>query len=145
SGLQTRDIKSLSPEDIEELRRGGGWGLALPAELNGLPGPAHLLTLKEEIGLTAEQVEKVEALYEDMRVKAIAAGERLIAAEAALSGAFESGDIKPELLQRLLEAAGSARTDLRFIHLSRHLATPGLLTQEQIRKYNVLRGYADDK
>ncbi|MDN3721981.1 hypothetical protein QW131_29390 [Roseibium salinum] len=58
SGLQTRDIKSLSPEDIEELRRGGGWGLALPAELNGLPGPAHLLTLKEEIGLTAEQVEK---------------------------------------------------------------------------------------
>lgn len=45
SGFEAREIKSLSEQDIEELRRGGGWGLALPAELNGRPGPAHLLEL----------------------------------------------------------------------------------------------------
>lgn len=28
SGFETREIKSLSEQDIEELRRGGGWGLA---------------------------------------------------------------------------------------------------------------------
>lgn len=38
-----RGIKSLSAADIAELRRGGGWGLAKAAKLNGLPGPVHLL------------------------------------------------------------------------------------------------------
>lgn len=43
TGMQDRAIKSLSDADIRELRRGGGWGHALPAEINGMPGPAHLL------------------------------------------------------------------------------------------------------
>mgnify|MGYP006921603371 CR=1 FL=1 len=33
AGQQQRSIKSLSSEDIAELRRGGGWGLAKAAEL----------------------------------------------------------------------------------------------------------------
>jgi hypothetical protein len=49
--MQSRAIKSLSDNDINELRRGGGWGLALAAELNGMPGPAHLLELKDKIPL----------------------------------------------------------------------------------------------
>ncbi|TDW25235.1 hypothetical protein EV128_119107 [Rhizobium azibense] len=54
-----RQIKSLSEADIDELMRGGGWGLAKPAELNGYPGPSHLLAMKNEIGLTQEQVHRV--------------------------------------------------------------------------------------
>ena len=42
AGEQHREIKSLSPEDVTELERGGGWRLALPAELNGVPGRTHL-------------------------------------------------------------------------------------------------------
>ena len=53
-GMQHRAIKSLSDRDIQELRRGGGWGLALAAELNGMPGPAHLLELKDQIPLTPD-------------------------------------------------------------------------------------------
>ena len=53
-GQDTRPIKSLSADDILELRRGGGWGLAKAAELNGMPGPAHLLELKDEIPLSPE-------------------------------------------------------------------------------------------
>jgi hypothetical protein len=37
----------------------------------------------------------------------------------------------------------AARADLRFVHLSRHLETPGLLTPDQIARYAALRGYAD--
>ena len=58
AGMQNRAIKSLSDNDIHELRRGGGWGLALSAELNGMPGPAHLLELKDQIPLTSDQVTK---------------------------------------------------------------------------------------
>ena len=64
AGMQERAIKSLSDADIKELRRGGGWGLALPAELNGMPGLAHLLELKDQIPLSQEQIEKIQAHFE---------------------------------------------------------------------------------
>ncbi|NBS95027.1 MAG: hypothetical protein EBT08_02540 [Betaproteobacteria bacterium] len=54
--MQSRAIKSLSDSDIQELRWDGGWGLALPAELNGMPGPVHLLELKDQIPLATDQV-----------------------------------------------------------------------------------------
>ena len=144
AGFETREIKSLSDQDIEELRRGGGWGLALPAELNGRPGPAHLLELEEELDLSASQVEAISAIYEQMRADAVAAGERFIAAEAAVSDAFAGFDLSEERLRDLLAEAAEARAELRFIHLSRHLSTPELLSDAQIQRYNVLRGYADD-
>ena len=144
AGFETREIKSLSEQDIEELRRGGGWGLALPAELNGRPGPAHLLEFGDELGLSASQVEAISAIYELMRMDAVTAGERFIAAEAALSDAFAGSDLSEERLRDLLAEAAEARAELRFIHLSLHLSTPELLSDAQIQRYNVLRGYADD-
>lgn len=144
ASLQSRSIKGLSEADIQELRRGGGWGLALPAELNGKPGPAHLLELSDEIGLTKTQVAALTKIYEGMLEEAILTGERLIAAEAALSKAFENDDLLPDVLARLVKEAEAARADLRIVHLSRHLATTALLTADQIQKYQVLRGYAED-
>lgn len=144
AGMQNRAIKSLSNNDIKELRRGGGWGLALAAELNGMPGPAHLLELKDQIPLTLEQVTKTQALFDDMRRAAIPVGERLIAAEAAIEAAFAKGGVDEAALRRLLAEAESARTELRFIHLSQHYKTVQFLSPEQIKQYNVLRGYAKD-
>ncbi|MHA1553767.1 MAG: Spy/CpxP family protein refolding chaperone [Alphaproteobacteria bacterium] len=144
AGYETRAIKSLSETDIDELQRGAGWGLALAAELNGVPGPAHLLELKDEIGLSAEQVAKVEAIYTDMKTEAIAQGETFIAAEDAIETAFVGGQLDKERLRSLIDQSEVARANLRFIHLSRHLLTPPLLTDEQIERYKALRGYASD-
>ncbi len=144
AGMQNRAIKSLSDNDINELRRGGGWGLALAAELNGMPGPTHLLELKDRIPLTSEQVDKTQALLDEMRKAAIPTGERFIAAEKALETAFASGKVDESSLRRLLADAESARSELRFIHLSQHYKTVLFLTPEQIKRYNILRGYADD-
>jgi hypothetical protein len=144
AGLETREIKSLSGEDLEELQRGGGWGLALPAELNGLPGPAHLLILRDEIGLSPEQVEEIEAIHAAMTADAQAAGLRFIEAERALDAAFQEGTLDETRLRELVAAAESARAELRFVHLSRHLSTPPLLTKAPIARYNELRGYASD-
>lgn len=144
AGMQSRAIKSLSDSDIHELRRGGGWGLALAAELNGMPGPAHLLELKDQIPLTADQVTKIQALMDQMRKAAIPTGERLIAAEKALEAAFAAGKLNEASLRRLLAEAESARSELRFIHLSQHYKTVEFLKPEQIQRYNILRGYAED-
>ena len=141
AGEEARPVKSLSSEDIAELRRGGGWGLARTAELNGLPGPLHLLELKNQIRLTPEQVEAFTAIYERMRDAAIAEGERFIAAEQALEDAFRANTVTVESLQAMLADIGRSRARLRFIHLAAHLGTPELLTAGQIARYAALRGY----
>jgi hypothetical protein len=59
AGLQARPIKALSDPQIADLKAGRGMGLALPAELNGYPGPSHLLELADQIGLTGAQRQAV--------------------------------------------------------------------------------------
>jgi len=43
AGMQMRSIKALSDQQIADLAAGRGMGLALAAELNGYPGPSHVL------------------------------------------------------------------------------------------------------
>lgn len=140
-GMEQRHIKSLSEKDIDDLRTGRGWGLALPAELNGVPGPAHLLELKEQIGLSTDQVDQIQSIFKAMQTEAKAAGERFIAAEAAIEAAFRDGGVTSERLRALIEASAAAKAELRFVHLSRHIETPALLSEDQIARYNELRGY----
>jgi uncharacterized membrane-anchored protein len=50
--LTNRRIKALSEEEIDGLRAGEGMGLALAAELNGLPGTRHVLDMGPMLGLS---------------------------------------------------------------------------------------------
>ncbi len=144
AGQERRAIKGLSDEDVAELRRGGGWGLAKAAELNGAPGPAHLLELKAEIGLSAEQVAAVTAMFERMQAAARAEGETLIALEVALDRGFREGTMDLATLERLTAAIGASLGRLRLVHLAAHLETPKLLSASQVADYNRLRGYGGD-
>ena len=144
AGEHARPIKSLSADDLAELGRGGGWGLAKAAELNGMPGPAHLLELRDEIPLAADQVAAIAAIFEQMRAEAIARGQRLVTAEQALEAAFVSRTVNERSLQTLLSEIGRARTALRHTHLAAHVETLPLLTESQIARYDLLQGYADD-
>lgn len=141
AGQENRLIKSLSPEDVAELRRGGGWGLAKAAELNGLPGPAHLLEMKDEIALDPTQLAAITRLRDGMKAAAIAEGERLIGLEQALETQFRDGTVTDGSLRASLDDIAASRRNLRYIHLSAHLETPAILSPAQIRKYNELRGY----
>ena len=143
-GQEKRDIKSLSSEDIKELRAGAGWGLAKAAELNGLPGPKHILEMKKEIELTAEQEKMVIALYKDMNKEAIGLGNKLIEYEEELNNRFAERNIDEKMLDELLGKISETYKSLRFTHLSAHLKTPSILRENQIEKYNKLRGYSSD-
>lgn len=144
AGQENRDIKSLSDEDITELRRGGGWGLAKAAELNGFPGPAHILQLKEKLGLTADQTAAVEKLFAKMRDDAVLEGERLIGLERDLEARFRARDVDEAALKKSLAEIENSRQALRYIHLAAHLSTPAILDQRQMRLYAVARGYEKD-
>jgi hypothetical protein len=142
AGLQQRPVKALSDEQIADLRAGRGMGLALPAELNGYPGPIHVLEQADALALTAEQRQRTRALHAAMKAEAVALGERLIAQEAALDRAFATRTITPQTLDETTAAIGATQAALRAAHLRYHLAQVEVLTPEQVRRYAELRGYA---
>ena len=143
AGQQSRAIKSLSAEDIAELRRGGGWGLAKAAELNGVPGPIHLLEMKDEIGLDEAQRSAIGAIYRRMKSRAIHYGERLIDLERRLESGFRDRTITDALLRASLNAIADTKKELRYVHLAAHIETLKILAEKQIRTYNALRGYSN--
>ena len=141
AGMESREIKTLSAQDIAELRSGHGWGLSLVAELNGVPGPRHLLDMHDELGLTSQQVARIQTIYDEMKMQAVPLGNELIEGERTLEEAFADGSLDAKELRRRLHRIARIRADLRYVHLSAHLKTPSLLSEEQIRSYNRLRGY----
>jgi len=81
AGMETRAIKTLSDQQIADLRAGNGMGLALAAELNGYPGPRHAIDLADQLHLSADQVAKLKDLYAAMKAETISIGTMLIAQE----------------------------------------------------------------
>ena len=141
AGQEHRSIKSLSPQDVEALRNGEGMGFAKLAELNGFPGPKHVLDLAQRLGLRPEQLAETRLLFDDMQSKAKAIGHKLLAAEAELDNAFTNNEINAEMLESALLEIGVLRARLRFVHLEAHLRQKLLLTDAQVTSYNQLRGY----
>jgi Spy/CpxP family protein refolding chaperone len=141
AGLETRAIKALSDQEIADLTAGRGMGTALPAELNGYPGPAHVLEYADQLELTAQQRGGVQQLFDSMKSEAIPLGQKLIAAERDLDRAFAERTITPERLKAATAAIAEIRGELRNTHLKYHLSTAELLGPDQIRRYAELRGY----
>ena len=141
AGQDQREISSLSASDIDDLLAGRGWGFAKPAELNGYPGPAHLLEFADDLELTADQRDAIEAVRQRMETEAKALGIDYVAAEAALDDAFAANAIDAERLAVLTEEAARIEAALRATHLAAHLEVKPLLTRHQIVTYDRLRGY----
>jgi Spy/CpxP family protein refolding chaperone len=141
SAFQDRPIKALSDTQIADLRAGRGMGLALPAELNGYPGPSHTLEYADALALTSEQRARTKALFEAMKAEAVPLGERLIREEGDLERLFATRAVQPTNLQAATSAIGATQGQLRATHLRYHLAMVELLTSEQVRRYAEVRGY----
>jgi len=143
SGMQTRPIKALSEQQVADLKAGRGMGLALAAELNGYPGPAHLLELADKLDLSSYQLSKVQELFDFMKQEALALGAKLLEQESELDRAFANHTVTAESLKTTTAAIAATQGALRDTHLKYHLSTVAILTQSQMQRYSELRGYGD--
>jgi Spy/CpxP family protein refolding chaperone len=141
AGLDARQIKSLSEQQISDLQNGRGMGLALAAELNGYPGPAHVLELADKLGLSAEQKARISELFAAMKAEAVPLGEQLITQEAALDALFAGHSATPASVAAATAAIGDTQGRLRAAHLKYHLSTLDALQPAQVQRYAELRGY----
>jgi Spy/CpxP family protein refolding chaperone len=141
AGMQGRSIKALSDQQIADLNAGRGMGLALAAELNGYPGPSHVLELADKLNLTADQRASMQRLFDAMKDEAMPLGSKLIEQEAELDRQFASRTVTPESLKASTAAVAATQGILRETHLKYHLSTGSILTPAQMTKYAELRGY----
>jgi Spy/CpxP family protein refolding chaperone len=143
ANVQDREIKALSAEQVEQYLAGAGMGFALAAELNGYPGPRHVLDAADRLGVQGEQRRQIDAVFVEMNTHAVRLGAAIVEKERELDQLFAGGQATPSAVAALTGEIGPLNGELRAIHLRAHIQTRTLLTADQIRAYNHLRGYHD--
>ena len=141
AGLEARSIKALGEDEIEALESGEGMGFALAAELNGYPGPKHVLEMREELELSAEQAAQTRKAYDLMHAAAVELGRRIVEQERGLDRLFAAHTVEGDELDRLTAEIGRLRGELRAVHLRAHLRMVEILSPGQRHAYVTGRGY----
>jgi Spy/CpxP family protein refolding chaperone len=139
--LEGRGIKALSTDETRGLLGGEGMAQSLAAELNGYPGPRHVIELADRLDLTSEQRSRAAALEAEMKTAAVALGRAVLELEGELDRAFLSRGVDRATIDRLTTAIGAKRAALRAVHLHAHLAMAEALRPDQRTRYMTLRGY----
>jgi len=117
--------------------------MAKAAELNGYPGPVHVLALARELEFTPEQRERVQVIFDRMEEAAKPLGADLVERERTLDQLFAKGEITSDRLTAETAAIGELAARLRLVHLEAHLETHALLNAVQIARCLQLRGYGN--
>jgi hypothetical protein len=144
AGMQTQPIKALSEQQMADLSAGRGMGLALAAELNGYPGPVHVLELADKLDLSPDQRTGIQRLLDSMKAEAVPLGSKLIEQEADLDKQFAGHTVTPDSLRASTAAVAATQGALRETHLKYHLSTIAVLSSGQIQRYAELRGYGGE-
>jgi hypothetical protein len=141
AGMQNRPIKALSEQQVADLRAGSGMGQALAAELNGYPGPSHVLELADKLELSTDQRAGIQRLFDSMKAEAVPLGSKLIEQEAELDRQFANRTVTPESLKVSIAAVAATQGALRETHLKYHLSTVAFLNPSQMQHYAEFRRY----
>jgi hypothetical protein len=141
AGQQTRDIKALSAQEVQQYLAGAGAGYAKSAELNRFPGPSHVLELADKLGLDDRQRAETQRLMDTHRKEARAIGAKLVQAERELEALFRRGRVSHAELRAAVRKAAALEGEYRLSHLETHRRLRPLLTEEQVERYDMLRGY----
>ena len=141
AGQEKRGIKALSEREIDGYKKGNGMGMAKAAELNHYPGPKHILEIADELTLSDEQKDRIQAAYDAMHTEAVSIGMEIIEKEELLDRLFAHSMIDEKRLDESTGEIGRLKGKLRAVHLKAHLIAKNILTEKQIEAYDSLRGY----
>ena len=134
-------MKALSDQQIADLKAGRGMGLALAAELNGYPGPMHVLELATPLGAERRPAREGGGVVRRHEAGSGAARRTADRCRDRARPAIRRQDDHASSLGEATRDIASLQGELRLAHLKYHLATLELLTPEQAARYSSLRGY----
>jgi len=137
-------LRGLSESETTALETGTGMGMARAAELNGYPGPRHVLdaVAAGKLAASPEQVQRIQQIFDGMQRDAQRIGARILEEERQLEAGFSAATMTADDLRARVGRIAALEGELRTIHLAAHLATRAILSDVQVARYNELRGYA---
>ncbi|MDQ1351347.1 MAG: hypothetical protein QG657_1649 [Acidobacteriota bacterium] len=124
----------MMPQRMMEHAR---FGIML-VDKNLFPAPM-LLKHKDEIGLTAEQVSKIEKMQAEQQEIFIKKQAESNVKELKLSTYLKEDKIDRGKLESMIQEIGKMRTDLQVQHINQLLDLRDLLTAEQLKKIDALK------
>jgi Spy/CpxP family protein refolding chaperone len=127
------------PPDKGQLLNGEAAGQTLVAEKNGFPSPQKIISLKDKLGITKDQLKKINEILTNLPISATVKGQEIVEAEEELNKLFESGTINEKTLRTKLERIGKMRADLRFVHLQIYLKEKQILSVNQWERLKELQ------
>jgi Spy/CpxP family protein refolding chaperone len=107
-------------------------------------GLGHVLDMAKDLALTPHQHHQTSQAFEEMKAKASALGNAVIAAEEELNQLFANGSATTANVASASGKAAELRGRLRGTHLAYHLQMREILSAEQVVTYNKMRGYSVD-
>jgi Spy/CpxP family protein refolding chaperone len=137
--IETGNAQASYPTDKDQLLKGEAAGQNLVAEQNGYPSPQKIVSLKDQIGLTKDQLKKIKEIVTNLSISAVVKGQEIIDAEEELNKLFASGDVNERTLRIKLERIGKMRAELRFMHLQMYLREKQILTAKQWERLKELK------
>lgn len=141
AGEQAREIKALSAQEQRAWSDGQGMGLARAAELNGYPGPMHVLEHAEKLRLTPGQAQATRDLMHQHKTEVRRLGAQLVDAERELDQLFRDQRATEADVRSRTTVIAALQAQIRASHLTTHLKQTALLETAQVAHYSVLRGY----
>ncbi len=120
-----------------KMMRHAGFGIMM-AEKNLFPAKM-LLKVKDEIGLTEEQVTKIEKMEEIYQESAIKKHADIKVQELKFHSYLKSDQIDRSKMEKMIRDIAKKRTDLQIDHINYLLDLKNLLTPEQIEKIDALK------
>ncbi len=141
AGQDKRAVAMLSDEEVAGFLAGRGMGLAKSGEVNGFPGPMHVLELGDQLQLTPDQRATVKGAFDAMKAKSVALGQHYVDAEKAVDDAFKA-NASADVITARVAASSMLLGEIRMAHLEAHIAITPVLSPAQRTRYAELRGYA---
>jgi hypothetical protein len=133
-------LKTMSYEQYNALIKGDDiTGMSLAAELNHFPLPDKVLKFKKELNLGPPQISKIAAIAKELHRKKLEMGLIIINNERTLDSIFKYNRLNNGSLIFYANRYGLYEGELRNAILQACLATRGLLSQQQVNKYQALQ------
>lgn len=133
----------MQAREFRRLQQGRGMGMGRVAEVNGYPGPMHVLEHAEALELTEGQVDRSREIMARVKTRAPELGSQIVDAERRLEMMFAEGSVNAAKMDSLLLEIAELRAHLRSLHLTAHLDQAAVLTEAQLLEYEELR--ADER
>jgi hypothetical protein len=135
------DLKGLTKEEIRGWREGRAMTQARVAEKNHYPAPYFALKMVSELALFEDQIAPMRAIHDTLHRRTMQLGRQLLDEETKLELYFEDQEKDPPKLAAIVRESARLRGEIRLMHLEADIETRKILSQDQLVKYEALRGF----